>query len=210
MGGDAGPMAEYRDEMHAAVAEALGLSVEEFEAALAEGKTPQQIAEEQGIAQEEFCADLHGAAEGILAQAVSDGAITQEQADWILERMNDRCLEGGGPMRGGRGHGPGWMAEYRYEMHAAVAEALGMSVEEFETALAEGKTPQQIAEEQGITQEEFCADLHDAAEEILAQAVSDGAITQEQADWALDHVDARCEAGGGPTGCGWGHAPPAE
>src|SRR3990172_12160004 len=45
------------------------------------------------------------------------------------------------------GSGYGFMAEYRDVIHAKIAEALGMSLDEFNAALAEGKTPYQIAQE---------------------------------------------------------------
>jgi len=106
-----GIMAQYRDEMHAALAEALGLSVEEFEAALAEGQTPWQIAQGQGMDADAFREAVLAARADVLAQAVEDGVITQQQADWMLERMQNRPWGGFGMgygPRGGMMGGGGW------------------------------------------------------------------------------------------------------
>jgi hypothetical protein len=100
-----------------------------------------------------------------------------------------------GGMMGGRGNG--WMAEYQDEMHAAIAEELGLSVEEFETALASGQTVWQIAETQGISVETLQAAMLAARTDILAQAVADGVLTQAQADAMLAHMSARTTQGGG-------------
>ncbi|MBN1373248.1 MAG: hypothetical protein JW987_15030, partial [Anaerolineaceae bacterium] len=82
MGGDT-PMSDY---MHAALADKLGLTVAELEAKEAEGVTAWQIAEAQGLTVEEFRAMMLEARTTALAQMVADGTITQEQADWMSQR----------------------------------------------------------------------------------------------------------------------------
>jgi len=99
MGGDT-PMSEY---MHAALAEKLGLTVEELEAKIAEGTTAWDLAEEKGLTVEEFQAMMLEARTTALAQMVADGTITQEQADWMSQR-------GAGRM-GGRGGCPNMTGE---------------------------------------------------------------------------------------------------
>lgn len=114
-----------------------------------------------------------------------------------------------GPQMGrgyyGPGMGGGWMAEYqtdyRDEMHAAIAEALGLSVEEFDSALAEGQTMREIAEAQGIDPEDVWEAMREPREAIIAQAVEDGVITQEEADWMLERI-------GGRDWSDWGGSPP--
>jgi hypothetical protein len=106
-------------------------------------------------------------------------------------------------MRGGY-YGGGWMADYRDEMHAAVAEALGLSVEELDAAMAEGQTMWQIAEEQGVDPEVIRDAMQDAREEAINQAVADGVLTQEQADWMLGRIAPSDESGAYRTGPRWG------
>jgi len=106
----------------------------------------------------------------------------------------------GGPMGGGYG----WMAPYHDLMHEAMAEALGLTVEELNAQLTEGKTMWQIAEELGIDPTEVWSAMEAAREEAIAQAVEDGVITPEQAEWMSEHM------GGSGGGCGgdcWGSYP---
>lgn len=101
----------------------------------------------------------------------------------------------GGPM--GNGQGNGWMAQYHDEMHAAIAKALGLSVEEFDAARASGQTAWQIAEAQGVSTEALQAAMQAARADVLEQAVADGVLTQQQADAMLSRTNARTTQGGG-------------
>jgi hypothetical protein len=115
--GKAGPM---HDGMHTAIAEALGLTVEELDAAHEDGKTAWDIAEEQGISEEDFFSLMSAARSAALEQAVADGSITQEQADWMQSRWGEMKENGFGPgsggcdgdgHHGGRGRGGYWSNE---------------------------------------------------------------------------------------------------
>ena len=90
-------MAEY---MHAALAEKLGITEDELESQIAEGKTFWQIAEEKGLTSEETTAIMQAARDAALTQMVADGTLTQEQADWMAQR-------GAGMMNGSAGAGRG-------------------------------------------------------------------------------------------------------
>jgi len=109
-----GPLHEY---MIAAFAEALGLTPEELETRREAGETLGQVAEAQGISSEEFATLWVEARTAALEQAVADGVITQEQADWMIQRMAQRQAAGFGPgsgtctgagPQGGFHRGPGW------------------------------------------------------------------------------------------------------
>ena len=78
-----GVLAEYADLMHAPVAKALGLTLDEYNAALAAGKTPLLLAQEKGVDAAVVLDAMKAGREAALKQAVADGVITQEQADWI-------------------------------------------------------------------------------------------------------------------------------
>jgi hypothetical protein len=104
-----------------------------------------------------------------------------------------------GPFGGGRSHGPvrllghrpfGRMGDgfeeaqaYREGLGNAFADALGMSVEELEAAIAEGQTACEIIEAQGLDPTEVWEVTEDARQELLQQAVADELLTQGQADW---------------------------
>ena len=74
------------DMMKTAVADALGLTVEELEAAQAEGKRLPQIAAEQGVELTAVHEAMQAAHQAAIAQAVTDGLLTQEQADQLQNR----------------------------------------------------------------------------------------------------------------------------
>ena len=103
-----------------AAANALGMTTDEVQSALQSGKTLQDLADEAGV----DIADVQAAIQAVhvtemrdrIQQAVDDGTITQENADWLLEGL-DKGFIGvpgafnlgfGGP-RGGHG-GPGMFA----------------------------------------------------------------------------------------------------
>jgi hypothetical protein len=97
------------------MAEALELTPEELFAELHAGKTLEEIAEAQGVELE----DVHDAMQAArveamrerIEQAVEDGNISQEQADWLLEGLEQgffpmgRSFGSGHGMRGGFGRG---------------------------------------------------------------------------------------------------------
>lgn len=96
------PMHDY---METALAEALGLDVEEIQAARVEGKTVWQLAEEKGISVEDFQAAMLEARQSAIQAMVDDGLLTQEQADWMLSRMQGKWGQGGSGSNGCPGMG---------------------------------------------------------------------------------------------------------
>jgi len=68
-------------------------------------------------------------------------------------------------------------------MVAAFADQLGLTVDEINQRLSDGEHMVDIALDQGLTLDEFRALMLDIRAQALEQAVADGVITQEQADW---------------------------
>jgi len=95
-----------------AAAEVLGMTTDELTAALRGGKTLEQVAEEAGV---DF-ADVQAAMQAAHAtemreriqQALEDGTITQENADWLLEGLDKGFIGGPGGFGFGGPHGPGF------------------------------------------------------------------------------------------------------
>ncbi len=102
---------------------------------------------------------------------------------------------GYGGMMGGRG-GYGPMHDYVEE---ALADKLGLTEEQVEQELYAGKPMYQIALDHGIKQENLASFLTDVHKQAFAAAVKDGVITQEQADWMLQHMS--------QNGYGYGNCP---
>jgi lambda repressor-like predicted transcriptional regulator len=94
----------------------------------------------------------------------------------------------------------------------AAAEALGLTPSELFTELHdEGKTLSEVSEEQGVDtealQEAMNASRAQTMREQIQQAVDDGNLSQEQADWMLEGLDLGFM--GGPHGMGpGGFGPP--
>lgn len=132
---------------------------------------------------------------GVFAQETS----TQTGDDPPLQ-LN--CFERGGPGHGRRLGAAGL---------EAAAEALGMSSDDLSAKLKEGMTLTEIAEEAGVDIQTVRDAIDDARIEAMRakidQALTDGAITQEHADWLLAGLDQGFLTGHG-FGLGFGkHGP---
>lgn len=108
------------DYVEQALAAKLGLTEEQVEEQLAAGKPMYQIALDQGIKQEELANFMNEVHKEAFAKAVKDGVMTQAQADWMLQRMQNMVQNGYGPgncpmhngqgsFGRGQGMGPGMM-----------------------------------------------------------------------------------------------------
>lgn len=109
-GGPGGPHGGHRLEGAAleAVADVLDMSSDDLSAALEGGQTLQDLADEAGVDIQEIkdaLSAVHAESmrEGI-AQAVEDGTMTQEKADWLLEGLDKGFLDGPGFGFGRGGH----------------------------------------------------------------------------------------------------------
>lgn len=93
-------------------------------------------------------------------------------------------------MMGGRGyglmHGAGIMHDY---MISAFAKAVGLTVEQVDTRLANGETFKQIAIAQGKSETDLPALAKQVRQDAMNKAVSDGVITQSQADRMLEYMN---------------------
>jgi hypothetical protein len=94
-----------QDYIEQALAAKLGLTEEQVEDQFASGKTMVQIALDNGIKQEDLTNFMNAVHKDAFASVVKDGVMTQEQADWMLQRMQNRGGYGIGncPMHNGQG-----------------------------------------------------------------------------------------------------------
>ena len=77
----------YQGTMPAILADALGMTSEELYAALSDGQTIAELAAAQGVEMDALVDALIAPRTLQLEQAVLDGYMTQEQADWMIEMM---------------------------------------------------------------------------------------------------------------------------
>ena len=113
----------------------------------------------------------------------------------------------------GHGIGSGMMGEYgpmHESMITAFAEALDLTPEELETRHDAGETLWEIAEAEGMSAEEIQELMFSAHDTALEDAVANGAMTAEQAEWMDAHRDQMWSGdyqeggfGGHCSGGGW-------
>ena len=180
MGGNG--MLVDQDAMHEAIAGSLGISVEELETALAEGTPLFALVDELGVEMTAVREAMANARKAAIDQALAEGVISEEQAE--------QFQYGRGPWRRGlagpfNGEGPGRNLVDANVMHAAIAEALGISVEELEAARAEGTSLVELAAELGVDVETVRAAMEAVRIDAINQALADGVISEEQAEWLL-------------------------
>ena len=134
---------------------------------------------------------------GLLVALVVIGVIGANSA--YAQGPSSDLLHGGGPV----GHGMG-LAGLQ-----AAAEVLNMTSDELITELRSGKTLEEIATEAGVelqdVQDAIQAEHTAAMRERIQQALDDGTITQQHADWLLEGLEKGFLGGRGGFGFGRGH-----
>ncbi len=202
-----GLLQSYMDQ---ALAAALGITVEELQALRDSGETLWAYVQSQGLSFEDLQALLSDVRETAIEAAVADGVLTPEQAEWILSRAN------GGPVYAGAnagygqaGYGQGAMASLgdnvlQPYMDQALADVLGITVEELQALQDAGISLGLYAQSLGMSQEDLQALLTDVRETAIEAAVADGVLTPEQADHILSHATGAPMFMGGDAGQGQG------
>jgi uncharacterized protein (DUF433 family) len=186
-----------------ATASVTGLTVQDVMTQLQSGKSLAQIAESKGKTADDLIAAARTALQASLKQAVTDGKLTQAQADNQLQRFDASAKQIvnstnlGGP-RAGFGHGgPGTGGQAGFglgrgggDLVSATASVTGLTVRDVMTQLQAGKTLEQVAIGQGKTADDVIASARTTLQASLKQAVTDGKFTQAQADTVLQKFDA--------------------
>jgi hypothetical protein len=154
------------ERLREAIANALGISVEEYESAIDTAK------------------------EKVLKGAVDEGWLTEEQA----ERF-EQHLEGGPDWMSFR-FPRVWPRTVRtkHSLESVAAEQLGMTTDELFDALEEAKTLAELAEEKGVKPEAIVEAYMAGIREELDQAVADEDIAQKQADAILERLEEQAQA----------------
>ena len=120
-----------------------------------------------------------------LAPLVSDGTLTQAQADSVAS-----SLDAARPNR----PGPGGRFGLRGAGLDAAAGAIGVTTDELRDALRDGQTMADVAGTAGVDVQTVIDAMVTAEQAALDQAVTDGKITQEQADARMAGATERATA----------------
>jgi hypothetical protein len=86
----------------------------------------------------------------------------------------------------GSGSGRGW---YGMGLIDILAELTGLESADLYAELQEGKTLLEVAQDHDISAEQLVEAALASRAEVLKQRVEAGYLTQEQADWMLDHIE---------------------
>jgi len=137
---------------------------------------------------------------GLLAALLVVGVIGATNT--FAQGANTTWMNGRGPGDGGHGFGLG-----QPELEAA-AKVLGMTADELSTALQSGSTLQDLADKAGVDIADVQAAIQAAhvteMRDRITQAVSDGTITQANADWLFEGLDKGYIGAPGAFGPGFG------
>ncbi len=182
--------------------DALEMTVEELRDALRSGKTLQEIVEEKGLDYESFKEQWLAAHQTCLDEAVVNGTLTEDQAEAIQVRMEERIDEGfsfnrmmsfGSRMRSHMNFGTGRFGGGGFGPMGEILEKLGISFEQLRERLQGGESLADIAEEAGIDLSTIQTENIQAQLERIDQALADGKITEEQAERMRERLNDQLE-----------------
>lgn len=140
------------------------------------------IADALGVSVTELQAARQAAADAALEQAVTEGFITEEEADLMKARQ----------------------ALVRYiDQHELLAAALGIDVAALEAARQDSKSMAELLDELGLEAADVRDAMQAAYEDVVQQAADDGVISDAQAEEILENGFAGRMFGKRRGGFGW-------
>lgn len=156
------------------IATTLGMEQADLQTELQSGKTVAQLAGEKGVSTSTIVDAIVAAYKTSLDLSVTNGNLTQTQADAVLEAV--------------RVFAPSYLEQSfaRNTPMTAIAKVLGMTEAELMTAMRDGKTIADLAQEKGVSTDAIVNAIVAAEKERLDQAVADAKLTQAQADALLN------------------------
>jgi len=150
------------------------------------------VAKALGITVEAYDAAVEQAQEEVVGEAVTEGWLTEEQADKMRERFSEDLGSWGMRDRHGRSPRGGVIGRPGTSLLEILADQIdGMTTADVRDALAEGKTIAKVAAENGVDTQDIVDEYLAAIEEQLNEAVADGKLTQERAGWSLEQAESK-------------------
>ena len=164
-----------------AAAQKLGMTSQDLMTELRSGKTLADVAKEKNVSTDDLKAAIVTTVGAQIAQAVTDGKLTQAQADKAKTQLNNLSLDQPWFNRG-QGNMPGVRFAMGQEVLNAAAQKLGMQPQDLTAELRNGKTLTDVAKEKNVSPDDLKAAIVAAVDAKIDQAVKDGNLTQTQAD----------------------------
>ena len=157
------------------------------------------VAKRLNVTRDQLDAAVKGAAEARIDAAVKAGKLTQEQGEAAKKRLANGIPMLGGPILGGRPHGPGGpgFGERRgfgfgFGFEGA-ADYLGLTEAQLREQLQDGKSLADVAKAQNKDVAGLKAALKANVTKKLDEAVKDGHLTEAQKTKILADVDDRLD-----------------
>jgi hypothetical protein len=171
-----------------AAAKLLGITVDELQTQLRAGANLADLADDSGVDLQTLRDAVESAQKAELKnelqQSVSDGDLTQAEADWMIKGIDAGYSQG---------FGKGKLSSQTNSQDvglSAAADKLGIEIQDLSNQLWAGRALSEISEKAGVelqtvidATDQAC---QDAVTQQIQQAVANGQITQEQADWMLE------------------------
>jgi len=153
-------------------------------------KFKEALASILGISVDEYDAAVDKAEQQVIDQAVSEGRLTEEQAEKLQSRLDQAPAGMGlGKAFGKMDRGMGGVSGV--SLRSVAADKLGMELTDLLTELQNGKTIAGLAEEKGVDTQTIVDAYVAQVKEKLDEKVASGDITQEQADSQLEQAKTR-------------------
>jgi hypothetical protein len=155
------------------------------------GRFRQALADILGISVEEYDAAVEQAQDRVVDEALDEGWLTEDQAEMLRWRMDQAPGFGMRGMDKGFGGFEHGMFGHRNNLISIAADQLDMSLTDLLTELQDGKSIADVAAEKGVDTgaivDAYLAEL----KTDLDEAVAEGRITQNQADYSLEQAEER-------------------
>lgn len=155
------------------------------------GRFKEALADILGVTVEEYDNAVEQARGQVVDEALAEGWLTEDQAEmlqWRWEQAPELGMRGMG--RGFDKLGPGMLGRGDNLLSIA-ADALNLSTTELLTELQGGKSIADVATEKEVDTKVMVDAYITQLEENLDEAVSEGRITQNQADYQLERATER-------------------
>jgi len=151
------------------------------------------LAAKLNVSVDNLKAAFRDAAQAVVVQLVKDGKLTQTQADRINQRIDKLPLTSIPvpvlPQRKGPTPQQSIAAAARKLMLDTAANTLGMSPSDLQGELRDGLTLAEIAQQKGVDPNKLRAAMLAAANTRIDEAVTNGRLTQAQADQLKANLD---------------------
>jgi hypothetical protein len=180
----------------------LGMTTAEVRDEIRSGKTMQEIFEEKGLDYETYLEQWLADHEACLADAVAEGKLTEDQAELLQERMDDRVEDGlffyqnqgfADSMRSYMRFRAEKIWEGGHGLIGQILEKLEITFDDLKVRITGGETLEEIAEEAGIDLDAKHDEFIQKQLENVEQALADGKITEAQADRIRERLNDQLE-----------------